>query len=199
MGEYINTEERAMKRLLEQRGYTIYEITYINELFKINGERSDIEFTVGVSGNPEIREGDSFLGHVIKVIDNDIANVLELMTSMKEKKEIKIKKYADNVLIDMFEEGIMNGESVYVGSEVVGRAQGKTSTIVYLSKKYGIPVVVSGHPFDSVIKGYDKSLEIFTMESIRGTRPKTVLVDELETRHARRLKERGYVVIGIVT
>ena len=198
MGEYINTEERAMKRLLEQRGYTIYEITYINELFKINGERSDIEFTVGVSGNPELREGDSFLGHVIETIDNDIANVLELMTSMKEKKEFKIKKYADSVLIDMFEEGIMNRESVYISSEAVGRGQGKTSTIVYLSKKYGIPVVVPGHPFDSVIKGYDKSLEIFTMESTRGTIPKLVLVDELETRHARRLKEMGYVVIGTV-
>ena len=60
MGEYLSTEERAMKRLLEQRGYTIYEITYINELFKINGERSDIEFTVGVSENHEVREGDSF-------------------------------------------------------------------------------------------------------------------------------------------
>ena len=198
MGEYLSTEERAMKRLLEQRGYTIYEITYINELFKINGERSDIEFTVGVSENHEVREGDSFLGHVIEVIDNDIANVLELMTSMKEKKEFKIKKYADNVLIDMFEEGIINGDSVCVDSQVVGRGQGKTSTIVYLSKKYGIPIVVSGYPFDSVIKGYDKSLEIFTMESIRGTRPRIVLADELETKHMSHLTDMGYTVIGIV-
>lgn len=200
MGEYINTEERAMKRLLEQCGYIIYEITYINELFKINGERSDIEFTVGVSVNPELREGDSLLGRAIEVIDNDIANVLELMTSMKEKKEFKIKKYADNVLIDMFEEGMMNGESVYVGSEVVGRAQGKTSTIVYLSKKYGIPVVVSGYPFDSVIKGYDKSLEVYSINTsvVTGIKSRIVLVDEIETRHARRLKEMGYVVIGIV-
>ena len=143
-------------------------------------------------------KGIVFLGHVIEVIDNDIANVLELMTSMKEKKEFKIKKYADNVLIDMFEEGIINGDSVCVDSQVVGRGQGKTSTIVYLSKKYGIPIVVSGYPFDSVIKGYDKSLEIFTMESIRGTRPRIVLADELETKHMSHLTDMGYTVIGIV-
>lgn len=199
MGEYINTEERAMKRLLEQCGYIIYEITYINELFKINGERSDIEFTVGVSKNPKLREGDSFLGHVIKVIDNDIANVLELMTSMKEKKEFEIKKYANNKLINIFEKGIMNGESVCVDSQVVGRGQGKTSTIIYLAQKYGFPIVVQNNQYKRLIEKEDKELETYNISpSVEGLDTEIVLVDELETRHVTRLRRMGYVVIGIV-
>lgn len=200
----MNTKhEEAIEKLLERKGYTIYEIDIYKHAIIIEGSVDygyQYDFKVDIP-QPIVRdEGKSTIDMIIEKIKEYTNDIDKYMREFSEKKEFEIKKYADNVLIDMFEEGMMNGESVYVGSEVVGRAQGKTSTIVYLSKKYGIPVVVSGYPFDSVIKGYDKSLEVYSINTsvVTGIKSRIVLVDEIETRHARRLKEMGYVVIGIV-
>ena len=196
-----NKQEEAIEKLLERKGYTIYEIDIYKHSMIIEGSvdyRHQYDFKVDIP-LPIVRdEGKSTIDMIIEKIKEYTNDIDAYMEELKEKKEFKSKQYANDKLIEMFEEGIISGKSVYIKSEVVGRAQGKTSTIVYLSKKYGVPIVVSGYPFDSLIKEYDKSLEIFTIESMRGITPKIVLVDELETKHMLHLTDMGYTVIGIL-
>lgn len=198
----MNTkQEEAIEKLLESKGYTIYEIDIYNNSIIIEGSVDygyQYDFKVDIP-NPIVRdEGKSTIDMIIEKIKEYTNDIDEYMREFSEEKEFKIKHHANNILIDMFEKGIMNGESVGVISQDVGRGQGKTSTIVYLAQRYGLPIIVSGHPFDSVIKGYDKNLEVLTLKSLRGTRHKIVLVDELETKHMQHLMDTGYIVIGIV-
>ncbi|AWY02883.1 hypothetical protein [Staphylococcus phage VB-SauS-SA2] len=198
----MNTrQEEAIKYLLENKGYSIYEVNTYEKAIVIKGISNvyrDYEFGVNIPTPVKVDEGKSIIDMIIEKIEKYIKDIDDLVEEFSEEKEFKFKQYANNILIDMFERGIMNGESVGVISQDVGRGQGKTSTIVYLAQRYGLPIIVSGHPFDSVIKGYDKNLEVLTLKSLRGTRHKIVLVDELETKHMQRLMDTGYIVIGIV-
>lgn len=198
MGEYLNTEERALKFILETQGYTIYEITFINDKFEIDGEYKDIEFKISTEQDYTLNDGQSFLNYVTQTIEEDLYKVQKLMSTMKEKKEFKIKQHSNEVLVDMFEEGIEEKEHVRVSSVIIGRKQGKTSTIVYLAQKYNLPIVVSNNQYKELLYREDKELKVYNMKSVEGLNSKIVLVDELEIRHSLRLKEMGYIVIGIV-
>lgn len=199
MGEYLNTEERALKFLLETRGCTIYEITFINDKFEINGEYKDIEFKISTEQDYTLNDGQSFLNYVIQTIEEDLYKVKKLMSTMKEKKEFKIKQHSNEVLVDMFEEGIEEKEHVRVNSNIVGRKQGKSSTIIYLAQKYGLPIVVQDNQYKRLIKKEDRELKVYNMgPSVEGLNTEIVLVDELEGSSVDTLMRLGYIVIGIV-
>lgn len=199
MGEYLNTEERALKFLLETQGYTIYEITFINDKFEINGEYKDIEFKIITEQDYTLNDGQSFLNYVTQTIEEDLYKVQKLMSTMKEKKEFKIKQHSNKVLVDMFEEGIEEKEHVRVNSNIVGRKQGKSSTIIYLAQKYGLPIVVQDNQYKGLIKKEDRELKVYNMSpSVEGLDTEIVLVDELEGFSVDTLMRMGYIVIGIV-
>lgn len=199
MGEYLNTEERALKFLLETQGYTIYEITFINDKFEIDGEYKDIEFKISTEQDYTLNDGQSFLNYVTQTIEEDLYKVQKLMSTMKEKKEFKIKQHSNEVLVDMFEEGMKEKKHVRVNSNIVGRKQGKSSTIIYLAQKYGLPIVVQDNQYKGLIKKEDRELKVYTMNSsVVGLNTEIVLVDELEGSSVDTLMRMGYIVIGIV-
>lgn len=121
------------------------------------------------------------------------------MSTMKEKKEFKIKQHSNEVLVDMFEEGMKEKKHVRVNSNIVGRKQGKSSTIIYLAQKYGLPIVVQDNQYKGLIKKEDRELKVYTMNSsVVGLNTEIVLVDELEGSSVDTLMRMGYIVIGIV-
>lgn len=88
MGEYLNTEERALKFLLETQGYTIYEITFINDKFEINGEYKDIEFKINTEQDYTLNDGQSFLNYVTQTIEEDLYKVQKTNVYNERKERI---------------------------------------------------------------------------------------------------------------
>lgn len=198
----MNTKhEEAIEKLLERKGYTIYEIDIYSHSIIIEGSDDygyQHNFKVDIPRPIVKDEGKSVIDMIIEKIKEYTNDIDEYMKELSEKKEFESKQYANKILTEMFERGIKEETNVCIDTEVVGRGQGKTSTIVYLAQRYGLPIIVSGYPFDSVIKGYDKNLEVLTPKSSEGTGHKIVLVDELEVSHLEYLEKNGYIVIGIV-
>ena len=99
----------------------------------------------------------------------------------------------------MFEKGIKEETNVCIDRDVVGRKEGKTSTVTYLAQKYNLPIVVSDNVYKNLFKKIDENLEVHVMStSVAGLTTKIVLVDELEKDNTYYLTEMGYIVIGIV-
>ena len=197
-----NKQEEAIEKLLERKGYTIYEIdiykhSIIIEGFVDNGHQYDFKVDIP---QPVVRdEGKSFIDMVIEKIKEYTNDIDKYTREFSEKKEFKSKQYANEALVEMFERGINEETNVCIKSEVIGRKEGKTSTITYLAQKYNLPIVVSNNVYKNLFKKIDENLEVYTMNSsVVEIDTKIVLVDELEKKHMLHLTDMGYIVIGIV-
>lgn len=197
-----NKQEEAIEKLLERKGYTIYEIDIYKHSIIIEGSVDNghqYNFKVDIP-QPVVRdEGKSFIDMVIEKIKEYTNDIDKYTREFSEKKEFKSKQYANEALVEMFERGINEETNVCIRSEVIGRKEGKTSTITYLAQKYNLPIVVSNNVYKNLFKKIDEKLEVYTMNpSVVGLNTKIVLVDELETKHMLHLTDMGYIVIGIV-
>lgn len=199
----MNTKyEEAIEKLLEEKGYTIYEIDVYQHSMIIEGSVDygyQYDFKVDIP-LPIVRdEGKSAVDMIIGKIKEYTIDIDEYMKELSEKKEFKYKQYANEILTKMFERGIKEETNVCVGSDVIGRKEGKTSTVTYLAQKYNLPIVVSNNVYKNLFKKMDENLEVYTMgSSVAGLDTKIVLVDELETTQMLHLTDMGYIVIGIV-
>ena len=199
----MNTkQEEAIKHLLENKGYTIYEIDIYEHLIIIEGSVDNghqYDFKVDIP-QPIVRdEGKSIIDMIIEKIKEYTNDIDSYVEEFKEKKEFKSKQYANEALVEMFERGINEETNVCIKSEVIGRKEGKTSTVTYIAQKYNLPIVVSNNVYKNFFKKIDKKLEVYTMNpSVVGLNTKIVLVDELEKDNAYYLTEMGYIVIGVV-
>lgn len=199
----MNTKyEEAIEKLLEKKGYTIYEIDVYEHSMIIEGSvdyGNQYDFKVDIP-LPIVRdEGKSAVDMIIGKIKEYTNDIDEYMKELSEKKEFKSKQYANEILTEMFERGIKEETNVCVGSDVIERKEGKTSTVTYLAQKYNFPIVVSNSVYKNLFKKIDKNLEVHVMSpSVAGLDTKIVLVDELETKHLEDLTDMGYIVIGIV-
>lgn len=198
----VNTkEEEAFEKLLENRGYILYNTDVRHSGLTIEGcspEPKYYNFKIDIPLPIKVVEGKSVVDAVVNEIDKYILDIEDRMEKYTKKKEFKKKESSNEVLIEMFENGIDRVDSVRVSSEIIGRKQGKTSTIVYLAQKYNLPIVVSDNQYKELLYREDKELKVYNMKSVEGLNSKIVLVDELKIRHSLRLKEMGYIVIGIV-
>ena len=197
-----NKQEEAIEKLLERKGYTIYEIDIYKHSIIIEGSVDNghqYDFKVDIP-QPVVRdEGKSFIDMVIEKIKEYTNDIDKYMREFSEKKEFKSKQYANEALVEMFERGINEETNVCIKSEVIGRKEGKTSTITYLAQKYNLPIVVSNNVYKNLFKKIDENLEVYTMNSsVVEIDTKIVLVDELEKKHMLHLTDMGYIVIGIV-
>lgn len=198
----MNTKhEEAIEKLLERKGYTIYEIDIYKHSMIIEGSVDygyQYDFKVDIP-LPIVRdEGKSTIDMIIKKIEEYTNDIDAYIEKLKEKKEFESKQYASEALVEMFERGIKEETNSYISSEVVGRKEGKTSTVTYISQKYNLPIVVSNNMYKNLFRKIDKDLEVYTMgSSLVGLDTKIVLVDELETKHIEHLTAMGYIVIGI--
>lgn len=199
----MNTKyEEAIEKLLEKKGYTIYEIDVYQHSMIIEGSadyENQYDFKVDIP-LPIVRdEGKSLIDMIIEKIKEYTDGIDKYMREFSEKKEFKSKQYANEILTEMFERGIKEETNVCVGSDIVGRKEGKTSTVTYLAQKYNLPIVVSNSVHKNLFKKIDKNLEVHVMStSVAGLTTKIVLVDELEKDSTYYLTEMGYIVIGIV-
>lgn len=199
----MNTKhEEAIEKLLERKGYTIYEIDIYNHSIIIEGSCDyghQYDFKVDIP-QPVVRdEGKSLIDMIIEKIKEYTNDIDEYMREFSEKKEFKSKQYANEILTEMFERGIKEEFNVCINSQTVRRKEGKTSTVTYLAQKYNLPIVVSDNVYKNLFKKIDENLEVYTMSpSVAGLDTKIVLVDELETKHTEQLTDMGYIVIGIV-
>ena len=199
----MNTKyEEAIKKLLEIKGYTIYEIDVYNHLIIIEGSVDygyEYDFKVDIP-QPVVRdEGKSLIDMIIEKIKEYTDDIDKYMREFSEKKEFKSKQYANEILTEMFEKGIKEETNVCIDRDVVGRKEGKTSTVTYLAQKYNLPIVVSDNVYKNLFKKIDENLEVHVMStSVAGLTTKIVLVDELEKDNTYYLTEMGYIVIGIV-
>lgn len=199
----MNTKhEEAIEKLLERKGYTVYEIDVYKHSIVIEGSSDyghQYDFKVDIP-LPIVRdEGKSTIDMIIKKIKEYTNDIDEYMRELSEKKEFKSKQYANEILTEMFERGIKEEFNVCIDSQTVGRKEGKTSTVTYLAQKYNLPIVVSNNIYKSLFKKIDENLEVYTMNSsVVGLNTKIVLVDELEKKHMSHLTDMGYIVIGIV-
>ena len=199
----MNTkQEEAIKYLLENKGYTIYDIDIYEHAIIIegsvdNGHQYDFKVDIPL---PIVRdEGKSTIDMIIEKIKEYTNDIDSYVEEFKEKKEFKSKQYANEALVEMFERGINEETNVCIKSEVIGRKEGKTSTVTYIAQKYNLPIVVSNNVYKNFFKKIDKKLEVYTMNpSVVGLNTKIVLVDELEKDNAYYLTEMGYIVIGVV-
>lgn len=198
----MNTKhEEAIEKLLERKGYTIYEIDIYNNSMIIEGSADygyQYDFKVDIP-QPIVRdEGKSTIDMIIEKIKEYTNDIDEYMREISEKKEFKSKQYANKILTEMFERGIKEEADVCFDRETVGRKEGKTSTVTYISQKYNLPIVVSNNMYKNLFRKIDKDLEVYTMgSSLVELDTKIVLVDELETKHIEHLTAMGYIVIGI--
>ena len=199
----MNTkQEEAIKYLLENKGYTIYDIDIYEHLIIIEGSVDNghqYDFKVDIP-QPIVRdEGKSIIDMIIEKIKEYTNDIDSYVEEFKEKKEFKSKQYANEALVEMFERGINEETNVCIKSEVIGRKEGKTSTVTYIAQKYNLPIVVSNNVYKNFFKKIDKKLEVYTMNpSVAGLNTKIVLVDELEKDNTYYLTEMGYIVIGVV-
>ena len=196
-----NKQEEAIEKLLENKGYTIYEIDIYEHSIIIEGSVDygyQYDFNVSIP-QPIVRdEGKSIIDMIIEKIKEYTNDIDEYMREISEKKEFKSKKYANKILTEMFERGIKEEADVCFDRETVGRKEGKTSTVTYISQKYNLPIVVSNNMYKNLFRKIDKDLEVYTMgSSLVELDTKIVLVDELETKHIEHLTAMGYIVIGI--
>lgn len=195
-----NKQEEAIEKLLERKGYTIYEIDIYKHSMIIEGSadyRHQYDFKVDIP-LPIVRDGGkSTIDMIIEKIKEYINDIDAYMEEFKEKKELKSKQYANKILTEMFERGIKEETDVCFDRETVGRKEGKTSTVTYIAQKYNLPIVVSNNVYKSLFRKIDKDLEVYTDPSLVGLDTKIVLVDELETKHIEHLTAMGYIVIGI--
>ena len=199
----MNTKyEEAIEKLLEKKGYTIYEIDVYQHSMIIEGSidyGNQYDFKVDIP-LPIVRdEGKSAIDMIIGKIKEYTNDIDKYTKELSEKKEFKSKQYANEILTEMFERGIKEETNVCVGSDIVGRKEGKTSTVTYLAQKYNLPIVVSDNVYKNLFKKIDENLEVHVMSpSVAGLNTKIVLVDELEKDSTYYLTEMGYIVIGIV-
>ena len=199
----MNTKyEEAIEKLLERKGYTIYEIDIYKHSIIIEGSVDNghqYDFKVDIP-QPVVRdEGKSLIDMIIEKIKEYTNDIDKYMREFSEKKEFESKQYANEALVEMFERGINEETNVCIKSEVIGRKEGKTSTVTYIAQKYNLPIVVSNNVYKNLFKKIDEKLEVHTMNSsVVGLDTKIVLVDELETKHMLHLTDMGYIVIGIV-
>ena len=196
-----NKQEEAIEKLLENKGYTIYEIDIYEHSIIIEGSVDygyQYDFNVSIP-QPIVRdEGKSIIDMIIEKIKEYTNDIDEYMREISEKKEFKSKQYANKILTEMFERGIKEETNVCVDRDVVGRKEGKTSTVVYIAQKYNLPIVVSNNIYKNLFRKIDENLEVYTMgSSLVELDTKIVLVDELETKHIEHLTAMGYIVIGI--
>ena len=199
----INTKyEEAIEKLLEKKGYTIYEIDVYQHSMIIEGSvdyGNQYDFKVDIP-LPVVRdEGKSLIDMIIEKIKEYTDDIDKYMRKFSEKKEFKSKQYANEILTEMFERGIKEETNVCIDRDVIGRKEGKTSTVTYLAQKYNFPIVVSNSVYKDLFKKIDENLEVHVMStSVAGLNNKIVLVDELEKDNTYYLTEMGYIVIGIV-
>ena len=199
----MNTKhEEAIEKLLERKGYTIYEIDVYNHSIIIEGSVDygyEYDFKVEIP-QPVVRdEGKSLIDMIIEKIKEYTDDIDKYMREFSEKREFKSKQYANEILTEMFERGIKEETNVCIDRDVVGRKEGKTSTVTYLAQKYNLPIVVSDNVYKNLFKKIDENLEVHVMStSVAGLTTKIVLVDELEKDNTYYLTEMGYIVIGIV-
>ena len=197
-----NKQEEAIEKLLENKGYTIYEIDIYGHSIIIEGSVDygyEYDFKVDIP-QPIVRdEGKSTIDMIIEKIKEYTDDIDKYMREFSEKKEFKSKQYANEILTEMFEKGIKEETNVCIDRDVVGRKEGKTSTVTYLAQKYNFPIVVSNSVYKDLFKKIDENLEVYVMStSVAGLTTKIVLVDELEKDNTYYLTEMGYIVIGIV-
>ena len=199
----MNTKhEEAIEKLLENKGYTIYEIDIYEHSIIIegsvdNGHQYDFKVDIPL---PIVRdEGKSTIDMIIEKIKEYTNDIDAYMREFSEKKEFKSKQYANKILTEMFERGIKEETNVCIDRDVIGRKEGKTSTVTYLAQKYNLPIIVSNSVYKSLFKKIDENLEVHVMStSVAGLDTKIVLVDELEKNNTYYLTEMGYIVIGVV-
>ena len=197
-----NKLEEAIEKLLERKGYTVYETNIYKNSMIIEGSVDSghqYDFKVDIP-LPVIRdEGKSTIDMIIKKIKEYTNDIDRYMEEFSEKKEFKSKQYANEILTEMFERGIKEETNVCIDRDVIGRKEGKTSTVTYLAQKYNLPIIVSNSVYKSLFKKIDENLEVHVMStSVAGLTTKIVLVDELEKDNTYYLTEMGYIVIGIV-
>ena len=199
----MNTKhEEAIEKLLERKGYTIYEIDVYQHSMIIEGSvdyGNQYDFKVDIP-LPIVRdEGKSLIDMIIEKIKEYTDDIDSYMEKFSEKREFKSKQYANEILTEMLERGIKEETNVCIDRDVVGRKEGKTSTVTYLAQKYNLPIVVSDNVYKNLFKKIDENLEVHVMSpSVAGLNTKIVLVDELEKDSTYYLTEMGYIVIGIV-
>ena len=197
-----NKQEEAIEKLLERKGYTIYEIDIYKHSMIIEGSVDygyQYDFKVDIP-LPIVRdEGKSTIDMIIEKIKEYTNDIDAYMREFSEKKEFKSKQYANKILTEMFERGIKEETNVCIDRDVIGRKEGKTSTVTYLAQKYNLPIIVSNSVYKSLFKKIDENLEVHVMStSVAGLDTKIVLVDELEKNNTYYLTEMGYIVIGVV-
>ena len=197
-----NKLEEAIEKLLERKGYTVYETNIYKHSMIIEGSVDSghqYDFKVDIP-LPVIRdEGKSTIDMIIEKIKEYTNDIDAYIEEFKEKKEFKSKQYANEILTEMFERGIKEETNVCIDRDVVGRKEGKTSTVTYLAQKYNLPIIVSSSVYKSLFKKIDENLEVHVMStSVAGLNTKIVLVDELEKDNTYYLTEMGYIVIGVV-
>lgn len=197
-----NKLEEAIEKLLERKGYTVYETNIYKNSMIIEGSVDSghqYDFKVDIP-LPVIRdEGKSTIDMIIKKIKEYTNDIDRYMEEFSKKKEFKSKQYANEILTEMFEKGIKEETNVCIDRDVIGRKEGKTSTVTYLAQKYNLPIIVSNSVYKSLFKKIDENLEVHVMStSVAGLDTKIVLVDELEKNNTYYLTEMGYIVIGVV-
>ena len=197
-----NKLEEAIEKLLKRKGYTVYETNIYKNSMIIEGSVDSghqYDFKVDIP-LPVIRdEGKSTIDMIIKKIKEYTNDIDRYMEEFSKKKEFKSKQYANEILTEMFEKGIKEETNVCIDRDVVGRKEGKTSTVTYLAQKYNLPIIVSSSVYKSLFKKIDENLEVHVMStSVAGLNTKIVLVDELEKDNTYYLTEMGYIVIGVV-
>ena len=198
----MNTkQEEAIEKLLERKGYTIYEIDIYEHSIIIEGSADygyQYDFKVDIP-QPIVRdEGKSTIDMIIEKIEEYTNDIDAYIEELKEKKEFKSKQYANEVLVEMFERGINEETNVCVDREIIGRKEGKTSTVVYIAQKYNLPIIVTSDIYKNLFRKIDENLEVHNMStSVGRLDTKIILVDELEERQIQYLTDMGCIVIGI--
>ena len=107
-----NKQKQAIQKLLERKGYIIYDIDIFSDFIVIEGLEDSVDygyeynFKVDIP-NPIVREeGKSMIDMIIEKIEDYKKDLESYIEKFSEEKEFESKQYASKVLTEMFEKGI---------------------------------------------------------------------------------------------
>ena len=208
----MNTKkEEAIEKLLERRGYTIYDTVIYEHLMIIEGSVDSghqYDFKVDIPLPIIIDEGKSTIDMIVKKIKEYTDEIDLYIKEFSKKKELEskpallnLRERANKQLLSYMEDKIKNHYAdtiLTIHSSHFPRGSGKTSAILYLADKYDLPVLFNTREMEKIVNRDFPNIQTYNIFDLNKIPFDTILVDEVQTKYIDMLNYGNRKIIGLV-
>jgi hypothetical protein len=203
----MNTKkEEAIEKLLERRGYTIYDTVIYEHSIIIEGSVNhgyQYDFKVDIPFPIIIDEGKSTIDMIVEKI-KEYTDEIDLYIkefSKKKKLESNLREKTNKQLLNYMEDKIKNHYAdtiLTIHSSNFPRVSGKTSAILYLADKYDLPVLFNTREMEKIVNIDFPNIQTYNIFDLNKIPFGTILVDEVQTKYIDMLNYGNRKIIGLV-